>query len=293
MRAQALARDGSLVDDFVVHETERAIHVRNAPSPAATSSLAIARLIADRAEEGAVSDLSILMPVYNERATVEEAIAQALAVELPVDDVELVVVDDGSTDGTRELLTGTDWPTSVRVLAHERNRGKGAAVRTALDAATGRYAAIMDADLEYDPNDLRRLLEPLLDGRAEVVFGTRGFDSHSSFGFWYVLGNKAVTMAANVLYNSWLADIMTCHKAMPTETLRSLELRSRGFTIEPEITAKLLDSGPPDLRGADPLPRPRPRGGQEAHRHADGAAHARRRSSRIACGPYRSPGTNQ
>jgi len=183
------------------------------------------------------------MPVYNERATVGQAIAQALAADLPVDDVELVVVDDGSEDGTRELLAQMDLPGHARVLTHERNRGKGAAIRTALDAANGRYAAILDADLEYDANDLRRLLEPLLDGSAEVVFGTRGFDSHSSFSFWYVLGNKAVTMAANVLFNSWLADIMTCHKVMPTATMRSLELRSRGFTIEPEITAKLLTAG--------------------------------------------------
>jgi glycosyltransferase involved in cell wall biosynthesis len=190
-----------------------------------------------------VTDLSILMPVYNERATVEEAIAQALAADLPVDDVQLVIVDDGSEDGTREILAGGDWPEGVKVLTHDRNRGKGAAVRTALDAADGRYAAIMDADLEYDPNDLRRLLEPLLEGQADVVFGTRGFASHASFSFWYVLGNKAVTMAANVLYNSWLADIMTCHKVMPTETWRSLGLRSRGFTIEPEITAKLLMAG--------------------------------------------------
>ena len=187
--------------------------------------------------------LSILMPVYNERATVAQAIRDALAADLPVDDVEIVVVDDGSQDGTRELLLATEWPERVRVLTHDRNAGKGAAVRTALDAARGRYAAIMDADLEYDPNDLRRLLEPLLDGRAEVVFGTRGFDSHSSFSFWYVLGNKFVTLAANVLFNSWLADIMTCHKVMPVETMRALDLRSRGFTIEPEITAKLLRAG--------------------------------------------------
>ena len=190
-----------------------------------------------------MNDLSILMPVYNELPTVEEAIDQALNADLPVDDVELIVVDDGSEDGTRELLLGTNWPERVRVLTHDRNRGKGAAVRTAIDAAGGHYIAIMDADLEYDPNDLRGLLEPLLDGRAEVVFGTRGFASHSSFSFWYVLGNKAVTMVANVLFNSWLADIMTCHKAMATETMRSLDLQSRGFTIEPEITAKLLLAG--------------------------------------------------
>ena len=209
-------------------------------------------------------DLSILMPVFNERATVEEAVAQVLAADLPVEDFELVIVDDGSTDGTREILHGADWPDRVRVLTHEHNRGKGAAVRTAVDAASGRYSAIMDADLEYDPNDLRPLLEPILDGRATVVFGTRGFASHSSFSFWYVLGNKAVTMAANVLYNSWLADIMTCHKVMPTETMRSLDLRSPGFTIEPEITAKLLLAGHRVYEVPITYQRPRPRRGEEA-----------------------------
>jgi dolichol-phosphate hexosyltransferase len=188
-------------------------------------------------------ELTILMPVYNERATVEEAIEAALAAELPVDSRELVVVDDGSTDGTRELLRERDWPPEVRVVFRERNGGKGAAVRTALESARGRWAAIMDADLEYDPGDIGRLLEPLQAGEAEVVFGVRGFDSRSAFSFWYVMGNKFVTMVANVIFNSWLADIMTCHKAMATDVWRSLDLRSRGFELEGEITARVLASG--------------------------------------------------
>src|SRR4051812_185463 len=126
--------------------------------------------------------LSILMPVYNELATVERAIHEALEAELPTD-VELIVVDDGSTDGTRQLLELSDWPEEVTLLFHERNRGKGAAVRTALAAARGEIAAVFDADLEYDPSDLSLLLPPLLDGRANAVFGVRAFDGYTSHSF--------------------------------------------------------------------------------------------------------------
>jgi dolichol-phosphate hexosyltransferase len=188
-------------------------------------------------------ELSILMPVYNERATVEEAIGRALEAPLPVESRQLVVVDDGSIDGTRELLRGREWPAEVELHFHERNAGKGAAVRTALEHAAGRWAAILDADLEYDPADIARLLEPLKSGDAEVVYGVRGFDSRSAFSFWYVAGNKAVTMVANVIFNSWLADIMTCHKAMATDVWRSLDLRARGFELEGEITGRVLASG--------------------------------------------------
>ena len=183
------------------------------------------------------------MPVYNERATVEEAIERALKAELPVESRQVVVVDDGSTDGTRELLRGRDWPAEVDVHFRDRNGGKGAAVRTAIEHATGRWAAILDADLEYDPADIARLVEPLQSGDAEVVFGVRGFDSRSAYSFWYVAGNKSVTLVANMLFNSWLADIMTCHKAMPTDIWRSLNLRARGFELEGEITARVLASG--------------------------------------------------
>ena len=186
--------------------------------------------------------LSILMPVYNERGTVEAAIADALAAELPVER-ELVVVDDGSTDGTRELLRDASWPGPVNVHLHERNLGKGAAVRTALGHATGDFAAVLDADLEYRASDLAPMLEPLLAGEANVVFGTRAWQAHSSYGFWYVIGNKLVTFATNLLYNCWISDVMTCHKAMRTELFRSLELRERGFGIEPEIAARVLRSG--------------------------------------------------
>ena len=183
------------------------------------------------------------MPVFNERATVEAAIADALGAELPVGSRQLVVIDDGSTDGTRELLAGRDWGENVTVLHHDRNQGKGAALRTGLEAATGELAAVLDADLEYEAASLADVLQPIVDGRANVVFGTRAWTSHSAYSFWYVMGNKVVTLATNVLYNSWISDVMTCHKAMRTDLFRSLRLRERGFAIEPEIAARVLRSG--------------------------------------------------
>ena len=188
-------------------------------------------------------DLSILMPVYDEIATVEAAIKDALTAELPVERRELIVVDDGSTDGTRELLGSREWPDNVHVVFHERNQGKGAALRTALRHATAEFAAVLDADLEYRAVDLGHVIEPLLSGEANVVFGTRAWTSQSSFSFWYVMGNKAVTFATNVLYNCWISDVMTCHKAMRTDLYRSLPLKERGFAIEPEIAARVLRSG--------------------------------------------------
>jgi dolichol-phosphate hexosyltransferase len=189
------------------------------------------------------SSLTILMPIFNERATVERAIDDALTAELPVESRQLVLIDDGSTDGTRELLQQTTSPDNVTLVLHDRNRGKGAALQTGLQYATGRWTAILDADLEYRAADLAPLLQPLLDGHAKVVFGTRSWSSHSAFSFWYVMGNKGVTLAANVIYNCFISDVMTCHKAMSTELFRSLRLRERGFAIEPEITARVLRAG--------------------------------------------------
>ena len=188
--------------------------------------------------------LSVLMPVFNERQTLETAIERVLAIEPEVvGGLELVIVDDGSIDGTSELLERTAWPDNVRFLHHDRNRGKGAAVRTALEQANGEYSTILDADLEYDPGNFPSLLRPLVSGDAEAVYGVRGFQAHSAYSFWYVVGNKAVTLAANVLYNAWLSDLMTCHKVMGTSLFQSLPLRTRGFAIEAEITARLLQAG--------------------------------------------------
>ena len=186
--------------------------------------------------------LSILMPVYNERERVERAIAEVLETELPTE-FELVVVNDGSTDGTTEILRSGDWDGRVRLFEHDHNQGKGAAIRTALSHARGDYAAIFDADLEYDPADLGLLMPPLLDGRANAAFGVRAFDGYTSHSFLFVLGNKGVTLVCNILFNVYLHDIMTCHKMIRTELFQSLPLRSPGFSIEPEITARLVQRG--------------------------------------------------
>jgi glycosyltransferase involved in cell wall biosynthesis len=186
--------------------------------------------------------LSILMPVYNERERAEQAISEVLGTELPTD-FELVIVDDGSTDGTREILRGRDWGERVRLFEHEVNQGKGAAIQTALREARGELACIFDADLEYDPADLALLMPALIDGRANACFGVRAFDGYTSHSFLFVLGNKGVTLACNMLFNVYLHDIMTCHKMIRTDVFRSLSLQSAGFAIEPEITARLVQKG--------------------------------------------------
>jgi glycosyltransferase involved in cell wall biosynthesis len=182
--------------------------------------------------------LSILMPVYNEEERIADALKQALSVDYPCE-IEMVVVDDGSRDGTADALAGID-DARVRVITHRRNAGKGAAIKTAVNSAEGEYMVILDADLEYDPQDIPKLLAPVLDGRAKVVYGNRTFGSHSAYSFWYVMGNKAVTTAANVLFNSYIGDLETCFKLMPVALYRSLDVRSRGFGMEAEVTGKLL-----------------------------------------------------
>lgn len=185
--------------------------------------------------------LSILMPVHNEAATLELAIKRVLDVPYPCD-MELVVVDDGSTDATSEIIQAFADPRVV-THRHPRNRGKGAAIRTAAGLATGDYLLPCDADLEYAPEEIPELLRPVLDGAATVVFGTRTFSAHSAYSFWYVMGNRGVTMAANMLYNSWLSDLETCFKLLPTALYRELDVRSAGFGMEAEITGKLLRRG--------------------------------------------------
>jgi glycosyltransferase involved in cell wall biosynthesis len=185
--------------------------------------------------------LSILMPVFNEAETVEVVVKRVLDVPYPCD-VELVIVDDGSSDGTAALLAGIDDP-RVSVHTHPVNRGKGAAIRTAAAAATGTHVVMCDADLEYSPEDLPALLRPVLEDEAEVVYGTRSFSSHTAFSFWFVLGNKGVTFFANALFDAWISDLETCFKLMPLAVYRSLDVRSAGFGMEAEITGKLLKRG--------------------------------------------------
>jgi glycosyltransferase involved in cell wall biosynthesis len=185
--------------------------------------------------------LTILMPVYNERERVERAIDEVLDTVLPTA-FELIVIDDGSTDGTREILrTRVERdPDVLRLIEHDHNRGKGAAVRTGLEHAQGEFTCVFDADLEYDPEDLTRLIAPLLEGSVNACFGVRAFDGYTSHSFLFVLGNKGVTFICNALFNVYLRDIMTCHKMLRTDLFRSLELRASGFTIEPEIAARLI-----------------------------------------------------
>jgi glycosyltransferase involved in cell wall biosynthesis len=149
--------------------------------------------------------ISILMPVYNEAPTIERAVNQVMAADL-AEPYELIVVDDGSTDGTAEILTARDWPSQVTLLRHEVNRGKGAAVRTALSRARGEIATIFDADLEYDPDDLDDLIAPIKRGDTNAAFGVRAFAGHTSHSFLFVLGNRAVTLLANLLFNLYLRD---------------------------------------------------------------------------------------
>lgn len=182
--------------------------------------------------------LSILMPVYNEEESVARALKIALAVDYPCE-IEMIVVDDGSRDGTAAVLASLH-DERLRVISHGRNQGKGAAIRTATENATGDYVVILDADLEYDAADIPKLLGPVLDGRATVVYGNRRFGSHSAYSFWYVMGNKAVTLAANIIFNSYISDVETCFKLMPVALYRELNVRSAGFGMEAEVTGKLL-----------------------------------------------------
>ena len=186
--------------------------------------------------------LSILMPVYNESATLAAAVKEVLDVDYPCD-FELVIVDDGSTDGTRDLYPALGYDPRVTIRLHTRNQGKGAAIRTAAAAATGDYVIMCDADLEYSPAEIPSLLAPVLAGRAQVVYGTRTFSSHNSYSYLYVLGNKGVTTAANLLFNCYISDLETCFKLIPTDLYRQLRIRETGFGMEAEVTGKLLRRG--------------------------------------------------
>lgn len=187
--------------------------------------------------------LSVVIPVYNERATLEELVSRVLAVDLAMER-EVILVDDGSTDGTRELYPKIRqrWPDESFVIRlQERNCGKGAALRTGFESACGDIIIIQDADLEYDPQDYPKLLAPILDGKADVVYGSRfvGAQATRVLFFWHMVGNRFLTLLSNALTNLNLTDMETCYKVFRSEVVRSLRLRSEGFTIEPEITAKV------------------------------------------------------
>jgi glycosyltransferase involved in cell wall biosynthesis len=184
--------------------------------------------------------LSVLMPALNEGRTLDKVVDAVLRVDLPL---EIVLVDDGSTDDTWAQMQARADGARVRAYRHTVNMGKGAAIRTALRHARGELVIIQDADLEYDPKDFVRLIEPIKSGRANIVYGTRTFSSHTAYSFWYVMGNRLVTLAANVMYNAYLSDLETGYKLMPREVALTLDLEARGFELEPEITAKVLRLG--------------------------------------------------
>lgn len=180
--------------------------------------------------------LSILIPVYNERPTILEIIKRVQQVSF---EKEIIAVDDGSTDGTRDVLPQVERQ-GVIVLYHERNQGKGAAIQTALQHATGDIIVIQDADLEYDPRDYKQLVDPIIEGRAKVVYGSRFLGPRMAMFFWHMLANKMLTLMTNILYDAILSDMETGYKAFRADVIKKIKLRSRRFDFEPEVTAKIL-----------------------------------------------------
>jgi glycosyltransferase involved in cell wall biosynthesis len=184
--------------------------------------------------------LSVVIPVYNERNTIDEIVRRVVAIPMRVD---LVVVDDCSTDGTRGHLSELQKQFGFTLLLQPHNQGKGAALRRGFAAVSGDIVAIQDADLEYSPEELPTLAQLIMDGRADVVYGSRFLGQHRVFLFTHYLGNRVLTLATNVLYNTMLSDMETCYKVMRRDVLEGLDLQSNGFGIEPEMTAKIFKRG--------------------------------------------------
>ena len=185
-------------------------------------------------------EISVIIPVYNEHNTIAEVIRR---VEEQSFEKEIIVVDDCSTDGTRKILQETAWPDNVHILYHQKNQGKGAAIRTALGSVSKDVIIIQDADLEYNPSDFATVLKPIQDGVADVVYGSRFLGIHRSFMLHHYVGNKLLTITTNLLYNNILTDMETGYKAFLAPVLKGVRIRSNRFDFEPEITAKVLKRG--------------------------------------------------
>lgn len=185
--------------------------------------------------------LTVIIPVYNERTTVAEIVRRVRNVEIPLD-IAVVVVDDGSTDGTNKVLTALGDST-VRIVVHDHNQGKGAAIRTGLTYAEGDLVLVQDADLEYDPDDWPKLLDPILKGKAHVVYGSRFTGERKNMLLLHWIGNRFLSFATNVLYSSTLSDMETCYKLFDRRVLEGITVVSNRFDFEPEITAKVLRRG--------------------------------------------------
>src|ERR1044071_3008398 len=184
--------------------------------------------------------LSVVMPVFNEKTTIDEIIRRTLGVPIRV---QLIVVDDCSTDGTRDLLTALQRELGFTLVLQPQNAGKGSALCRGLQEVRGDLVVIQDADLEYSPEEFPDLISLICEGRADVVYGSRFLGRHRVFLFTHYLGNRLLTLLTNCLYNTMLTDMETCYKVMRTEVLRSMTLRSNGFGIEPELTAKIFKRG--------------------------------------------------
>lgn len=194
-------------------------------------------------EAAGLRTLSVVMPVYNEQETLDRIVRRVASTTLKA---ELVAVDDGSTDGSLEILRQLESEGLIDlVIVHERNLGKGAALASGFAAATGDFVIVQDADMEYDPAEYRKLLEPILDDRADVVFGSRflGGEPHRVLYFWHYVGNRFLTLLSNMVTNLNLSDMETCYKCFRREVLDGLVIEERGFGVEPELTAKVAAGG--------------------------------------------------
>ena len=188
-----------------------------------------------------IKKLSVIVPVYNEKETIKEIIKRVDQVNIPK---EIIIVDDGSTDGTTKIIKSLKTKKSqLKIIIQPMNMGKGAAIRTGIKRVTGEYILIQDADLEYDPQDYLKLIKPIKAKKAQVVYGSRFTGERRNMFFWHWVANNLLTLITNILYNSTLSDMETCYKIFPTKLIQSLKLKCTGFEFEPEVTAKVLKQG--------------------------------------------------